>query len=404
MTTPASETNFDVARARRETPGCQNVVHFNNAGAALPPRVVTEAMIEHLELEAAIGGYEAAEMSRAAVQRSYTAVAQLIGCGPEDVAVVENATRGWDMAFYGFDFKPGDRILTGRSEYASNALAFLQVARRTGAVLEIVDDDDHGQTSVEDLNRRLDDGGAPVRLVAVAHVPSHGGLVNPVQAIGRVTKERGIPYVVDACQSVGQLHIDVEEIGCDVLSATGRKFLRGPRGIGFLYVSPQLRPTLEPPFLDLHAAAWVAPDRYVIRADAGRYENFETNYAAKIGLGVAANYALAWGPLAIERRVVALGASLRRQLREVPAVEVHDRGERQCGIVTFTIQGKPAAAVSAQLAARRINTSISRVKYAPFDLPDRVHDHLMRASVHYYNTDEEVAALTEAVATIAATT
>ena len=256
-----------------------------------------------------------------------------------EIAIVENATRAWDMAFYGLSFAPGDRILTARAEYSSNVIAFLQVAARTGAVVEVVDNDESGQLSVEDLRRRLADDTGPVKLVAVTHVPTQGGLVNPAEDIGTATRDAGVPYLLDACQSVGQLPVDVDQIGCDFLSATGRKYLRGPRGTGFLYVRSNMSEQLEPPFLDLHAATWTAPDRYEIRPDARRFETWETNYAAKIGLGVAVDYALSWGMDAIHARVTTLADRLRELLGELKGVRVHDQGRRRCGIVTFTVDG-----------------------------------------------------------------
>ena len=272
------EMSLDVVQARQQTPGCEGVTHFNNAGAALMPSPVLEAVVAHLRLEAEIGGYEAAERSGEAVERVYDATAELLGCHREEIAVVESATRAWDMAFYAMRFDPGDRILTARAEYASNFIAFLQVAKKTGASVEVVPDDDTGQLSVEALRGMMDER---VKLVAVTHVPTNGGLVNPAVEIGQVTRDAGALYLLDACQSVGQMPLDVEEIGCDVLSATGRKYLRGPRGTGFLYVRRGLIEELEPPFLDLHAAKWVAKDRYEVRPDARRFEDYEANYAAK---------------------------------------------------------------------------------------------------------------------------
>ena len=214
------------------------------------------------------------------------------------------------MAFYGLRFAPGDRILTARAEYASNVIAFLQVAARTGAVVEVVENDGAGQLDIADLRRRLADDNGPVKLVAVTHVPTQGGLVNPAEEIGAATREAGVPFLLDACQSIGQLPVDVERIGCDVLSATGRKFLRGPRGTGFLYVRSGFLEQIEPPFLDLHTATWTAADTYRIRPDARRLENWETNYAAKIGLGIAIDYALSPPVLAWTRLTVAPGSSV----------------------------------------------------------------------------------------------
>ncbi|MFF7094407.1 aminotransferase class V-fold PLP-dependent enzyme [Streptomyces rubradiris] len=389
----------DVARARRETPGCANVVHLNNAGAALAPAPVLEAVIDHLRLEARLGGYEAAVARAARIDAVYSSIARLIGCRPHEVAVVESATRAWDMAFYALRFRPGDRILTSRAEYASNVIAFLQAARRTGVRVEVVEDDEHGQLSVADLQRRLDDD---VKLVAVTHVPTQSGLVNPAAEIGRLTRAAGVPYLLDACQSVGQLPVDVGEIGCDMLSATGRKFLRGPRGTGFLYVSDRLIERLEPPFLDLHAATWTGPETYEIRSDARRFEAWETNHAAKIGLGVAVDYALGWGLEAIEERVTALAARLRHRLARIPGVGVQDRGRRLCGIVTFTVDGVPAAEVRQQLGAAGINTSVSAIASARYDLGARGLPAVVRASVHYYNTDEDIERLCLALNSLSA--
>ncbi len=390
-------TAADVERARRDTPGTANVAHLNNAGAALPPSQVTDAVVAHLRRESEIGGYEAAEEAHEQVEHTYDAISRLIGCQTSEVAVVENATRAWDMAAYGLSFSPGDRILTARAEYASNVIALLQIARRTGAVIEVIENDESGQLCVSDLRRRLADGRGPVKLLAITHVPTQGGLVNPAEEVGALAREAGVLYLLDACQSVGQMPVDVKRIGCDLLSATGRKFLRGPRGTGFLYVRRDLIDQVEPPFLDLHAATWTAPHRYEIRSDARRFENWETNYAAKIGLGVAVDYALSWGLEAVERRVIRLAERLREQLLQVSGVQVHDQGRRRCGIVTFTLDGVPAQRVQRQLADRGINVSVSLVDYARLDLPNRALPDLVRASVHYYNTDEEVDRLVSAL-------
>lgn len=378
---------IDVQRARRETPGCEHVLHFNNAGAALMPQPVLHATIGHLQLEALIGGYEAAAQAHEAVEHVYDAAATLLGCRRDEIAVVENATRAWDMAFYAVPLGPGDRILTAVAEYASNYIAFLQVARKTGAVVQVIPNDASGQLSVDALRRAIDDH---VKLIAMTHVPTNGGLVNPAAAVGQVAREAGVMFLLDACQSVGQMPIDVETIGCDMLSATGRKYLRGPRGTGFLYVRREVLERLEPPFLDLHAAQWVAPERFEIRPDARRFENWEAYYAGKIGLGVAIDYALQWGIETIWARISHLADDLRQQLSTIPGVTVTDQGVERCGIVSFFMAGKEAEDVQRLLANVRINVSVSRVSSTRLDMEARDLPDLVRASVHYYNTEEEI--------------
>ena len=397
METSRSAQPFDVARARAETPGCERVVHFNNAGASLMPQVVLDAVINHLQHEASLGGYEAADAADAAIERVYHTAAALLHCAPDEIAIVENATRAWDMAFYSIPFAPGDRILTAQAEYASNYLAFLQVARRTGAVVEVIPNDEYGQASVEALRNLLDDR---VRLIAITHVPTNGGLVNPAAAIGAVAREAGICYLLDACQSVGQLPIDVQAIGCDILSATGRKYLRGPRGTGLLYVRRAWIERLEPPLIDLHAATWTASDSYTLRPDARRFENWESNVAGKIGLGVAIDYARGWGMDAIWSRVSEQAARLRSALRAQPGVTVHDLGQVQCGIVSFTVAGHDTRAVREALLAQQVNVSTSSLFSTRLDMAARGLNTLVRASVHYYNTDAEIERFCAALANL----
>jgi cysteine desulfurase/selenocysteine lyase len=394
MVTSADPATIDVARARAQTPGTAHVTHLNNAGTALPPRPVTDAVIEHLRREATIGGYEAADAAAEQIENVPTAVARLLSCRPTEIAIVENATRAWDMAFYSLPFEPGDRILTGRSEYASNAIALLQTSRRTGARIEVIEDDESGQIDLAELERRID---ADVKLISLTHVPTQSGLVNPAAEVGRLARAAGVPFLLDACQSAGQLPLDVEELGCDLLSATGRKYLRGPRGTGFLYARHGFLESLEPPFLDLHSAEWTSPDEYEVVPDARRFESWEGNVAAKIGLGVAVDYALSWGLAAIEARVTGLAARLRAQLAELPGVRVHDHGRRLCGLVTFTVDGVGAGEVVARLRVLAINTSVSASTSSQYDLPHRGLSEVVRASVHYYNTEDELTRLVEAL-------
>jgi selenocysteine lyase/cysteine desulfurase len=386
--------SIDIERARRETPGSESVLHFNNAGSSLMPASVLDAQIEHLRLEAQIGGYESADAARDNVERMYDAAATLIGAGRDEIAAIENATRAWDMAFYSIPFKAGDRILTAKAEYASNYIAYLQIAEKYGVSVEAVPNDDSGQLSIEHLQAMIDDR---VKLIAITHVPTNGGLVNPAAEIGAVAKQAGVLYLLDACQSVGQLPVDVEAIGCDMLSTTGRKYLRGPRGTGFLYVRRSILDQLEPVMLDLHAAQWTSRDSFEIRNDARRFENWETNYAAKIGFGVALDYALNWGIDSIWERIQLLAGQLRQGLNAIPGVTVRDIGEVQGGIVTFTIDGRDLLEVKAALAAQAINVTVSRTPSTRLDMEDRGLSQVVRASVHYYNSEDEVSRFCAAI-------
>ena len=378
---------IDVERVREDTPGCEEVIHFNNAGASLMPRAVLNAVIKHLELEASIGGYEAAKESQEEIENVYDKLASLIGCNRDEIAVVENATRAWDMAFYSIPFKPSDRILTCKAEYVSNFLAFLQVQKRTGVEIEVIPNDRYGQLSVEALKDLLDER---VKLIAITHVPTNGGLVNPASEVGKIARDAGVFYLLDACQSIGQIPIDVGRVGCDMLSATGRKYLRGPRGTGFLYVNRDSIEKLEPPFIDLHAAEWISSDRYKVRPDARRFENWETNYAGKVGLGKAVEYACELGLDVIWDRVSNLGSVLRSGLNHVPGITVHDLGKIKCGIVSFNAAKRSSQEIMDQLYELGINVSVTDRESTLLDMESRSLNSLVRASVHYYNTEEEI--------------
>jgi cysteine desulfurase / selenocysteine lyase len=377
---------IDVERARAETPGCARVAHLNNAGSSLPPQPVLDAVFGHLALESQLGGYEAHAANEEAIERFYAAVAALVGAQTTEIAFCSSATRAWDMAFYAFRFERGDRILTSVADYISNYIAYVQVAERTGVEIVTVPNDEHGQVSVEALRQLLDEH---VRLISITHVPTNGGLVNPVAAIGAIAREAEIPYLVDACQSVGQMPVDVDEIGCDMLSATGRKYLRGPRGSGFLYVRQELLERLEPPFVDMRAAEWTAPDRFELRRDGRRFEEWEQDYAVKAGLAAAVDYARGWGIERIWLRVHALGEELRRRLRAI-GVTVHDAGEERCGIVTFAAVGASAEQIKDALAAERINVTVSERRHFVVEAEERALPDLVRASVHYFNTEDEL--------------
>lgn len=298
---------------RADTPGVNHVTHFNYAGSSLPAKPVLDTMVRHLILEATIGGYEAAAEAKDQIEAVYASIATLINASPDEIAHVENATRGWDMAVYAIPFQQGDRVLTTSWEYASNLVAILQIQKRFGLNIEIVPNDDSGQIDLDALEQALK---TPTAAVFITHMPTNGGLLQPAEAIGALIRKHQPDawYVLDACQSAGQAPLDVEAIQCDVLSATSRKYLRGPRGAGFVYVRKQRIESMEPPLLDLHAAEVTSATEYVIRPDARRFENWESYIAGRLGMGAAVDYALELGMDNIWARVQQQGDLLRSQL------------------------------------------------------------------------------------------
>jgi selenocysteine lyase/cysteine desulfurase len=389
---------MDIEALRRDTPGCANRVHLNNAGAGLLSRQTLEAMKDHLELEAAIGGYEAADRQRENIGATYANIAELVGGRAEEVALFDNSTHAWNAAFYSLAFKPGDRILTGRAEYGSNVLAYLQVAERTGAEIVVVPNDESGQLDTAALATLIDER---TKLVGVSHIPTSGGLINPAAEIGRITRAAGVPYLLDATQSVGQLPVDVTEIGCDMITATGRKFLRGPRGTGFLWVRTEALEFLDPSVTELGAADWDGKRGFTWREGAERFATWEMSYSNVLGLNAAVRQALDLGLEQIGRRAVALGAYLRDRLDALPGVATYDLGRDRCAIVTAKVEGTATEQVAAALARQHINVTTTVPGHTQFDTEDRGVHPLVRLSPHYYNTEAELGRAVEAVAGLA---
>ncbi len=385
---------LDIDRIRAETPGCAHVLHLNAAGSSLPSRRTLDATLDHLRLEAEIGGYEAADRARPVLDGFYPSIARLIGAEADEIAYVENATRAWDLAFYSLDFKPGDRILTCVSEYSSNYISYLQMAKKTGAEIVVVPDDKHGQIDIAALERAID---KRTKLVSISHIPTQGGLVQPAEAVGKIVNDAGILYLLDACQSVGMMPIDVKKIGCDFLSATGRKYMRGPRGTGFLYARTRSTSQIEPIFLDNHAARWTGDNDYTVIGDAKRFENWERYFAGVIGLKVAADQSNELGMPAIWARLRQLADGLRARLQPLKGVTLTDLGITKGAIVTFAVEGTDHNALKQTLRGQGINVSVSTQFSSRLDLKGRGLRDVMRASVHVYNTEAELDRFVEAL-------
>ena len=383
-------------RWRRDTPGCRERIHLNNAGAALMPQPVLDAVVGHLEREAAIGGYEASDEAELRLDETYELLGRIVGAGAKNIAIVENATVAFNQAVSAFDFRPGDRIVTTRTDYPSNQLVYLSLARRAG--VETVRAADRPEGGVDPESVRQLASHPRTRLVALSWVPTSSGLVQDARAVGEVCAELGVPYLIDACQAVGQLAVDVNELKCDFLGGTARKFLRGPRGIGFLYVSDRmLERGAFPLFVDMRGADWTDPDEFTLADGARRFENWEFAHALVAGVCEAARYALAVGAEGQER-ARRLGAMLRERLAKVRGVRVLDRGRELCAIVTVDVRGQGAEELKLALRSRGINTSSTDRKSGVLDMDEKQLSTALRLSPHYYNTEDELDAAVAAVA------
>ncbi|HEX3783817.1 MAG TPA: aminotransferase class V-fold PLP-dependent enzyme [Pseudonocardiaceae bacterium] len=390
---------MDVELLRARTPGCAHRVHLNNAGAALLAQPTLDAMTDQLRLEAELGGYEAEAAARGRIGDTYAALAELLGGRPEQIALFDNSTHAWNAGCYSIPLRKGDRIITGTDEYGSSVLAYLQIAARTGAELVVIPNDASGQLDLDVLRAEVDER---TKLIGLTWVPTASGLVNPAAEVGAIARTVDALYLLDATQAVGQFPIDVAAIGCDLLNGTGRKFLRGPRGTGFLWVSDRALARLDPFVVEIQSATWDGARGFTFAPGARRFETWENSYVNIVGLGCAVRQALDLGLAAIGERTGELGALLRAQLAEIPGVTTYDLGARRCAIVTAGVAGHAPAEVAGRLAEAGINVSTTVPEHTPFDSEDRGVHPLVRLSPHYYNTEAEIAAAVRVMAEIAA--
>lgn len=401
MSRPHSNVRFmpDIEALRALTPGCSQRTHLNNAGAALMSTPTITAMTDYLHREALIGGYEAEDEAAERIAAVYDSLATLLGALPTQIALFDNSTHAWNAAFYSVPLRPGDRILTGRNEYGSSVLAYLQVAQRTGAELVVVPNDDTGQIDLDALANLIDDR---TKLIGITWVPTSGGLVNPATEVGRLARAADVLYLLDATQTAGQLPIDVAAIGCDMLTGTGRKFLRGPRGTGFLYAGERAIDRLEPYVAEIQSATWDGARSFAWVDGAQRFETWENSYVNVLGLGAAVRQALDLGVDWIGARSAALGARLRDGLAQIDGVTVHDLGRQQCAIVTARIAGVETSAAAAELSRQGINVSTTVAEHNQLDTEVRDVHPMLRLSPHYFNTDAEIDRAVDAIAGLAA--
>lgn len=399
MSAHASAVGIDVMALRAMTPGCALGAHFNHAGASLMSSATLAAVSEQLQREALYGPMEAAVTAQEAVAAAREDAAALIGAKAAEIAFTSSGSAAWGMAFAALPpLRPGARILAGRQEWGGNLASMHAAAARAGAVVEVIPSREDGSVDPQALANRLDRN---VHLISLTWLPANGGLINDASAVGAIARAANIPYFIDAGQALGQLPIDVAELGCDVLKGAGRKFLRGPRGTALLYVRGDFNSRLTPMFVDVLSSPWIVDD-FVQRDDARRFETSECSVALLCGLGNALRECRATGIAAIRERIVQLATHLRHGLTAIPRVNLHDLGTTHSGLVAFTIDGVPASGVRANLAVEGIAIGANGVPYTPLDMLARGLHEIARASVSYINTDEEIDRLLQGIAAIAA--
>ena len=379
---------IDIEKIRAETPGIEFSTHLLACGSSLMPNNVVDAITQHTQLEALMGGYEAEAKKADELNNIYDIVAKHIGANSYEIALMENSTVAWSHAFYALPLNSGSKILTSEAEYAANYVAFLQRAKRDNLIIDIVPSDESGTLDINALESMVDE---EVGLIAISWIPTNGGLVNPAEKVGQIAKKYNIPYLLDACQAAGQMSIDVEKIGCDFLAATGRKFLRGPRGTGFLYIKDKWLSIIEPVMIDHFGAPWVSKNTYELRKDARRFETWENSYALRIGLGEAITYAEEIGIDLIHERVQLLARLNRKLLSEVKNVQVRDIGTEQCGIISFSIEEeKNPKKIVDQMSEAGFTIGSVEPESTLIDSEKRNLPTLLRMAPHYYNTEEEI--------------
>ena len=391
---------IDTEALRNDTPGCREKIHFNNAGASLMPRPVIDAIQNHISLEASVGGYEAADIKAEEVNGFYASTARLLNGHARNIAFTSSATNSYARALSSIPFEKGDKVLIANEDYISNQLAFLSLEKRWNIQLVRAGSRPEGGVDVADMERLMDNHHP--KLVSLTHVPSNSGLVQPVAEVGQLCRDRNILYLVDACQSMGQIPVDVVNIQCDFLSGTFRKFLRGPRGAGFLYVSDSiLQKNWEPLFIDMRGADWTGDNEYKIRADARRFEEWELPYALVLGSKAAVDYALKIGLDTIQTRNKFLCERIRQKIGTVKGLRLLDLGKELSSIITISVpKGQPKVLLEA-LRKRNINTSISYRNFALIDFEKKGVDWALRVSPHYFNTEEDTEALIAALQELA---
>ncbi|MFT6321317.1 MAG: selenocysteine lyase/cysteine desulfurase [Granulosicoccus sp.] len=386
--------SLNIEKLRADTPGTQAIIHFNNAGCSLPVKESIDIITEYLQLEATLGGYEVKNKYEHIINEFYTEAARLINAADDEIAIVANASDGINKMLFSIPWEAGDVLLTTEVEYGNCYLNYLKLKEEKGIEIKIVPSDDDGNILLEKMEELIS---PKVKLIAVTHIPTNSGLIMPAEEIGKIANKHNILYLLDACQSVGHIPVDVKKIQCDFLSTTSRKYLRGPRGIGFIYVRKEVLKKLKPTTLDMVTAHWKDADNYNLDCNIKIFEQWEKSYALVLGFSKALSYLNNLGVENTWKRIQHLSTYLRSELEKIGGIEVTDIGKNQCGIVTFLVAGIDSKDLVNALLQHGINLSASLRFSSVLDMDKRGLEGVSRASIHYYNTEDEIDILVDKV-------
>lgn len=378
---------MNIEQLRKDTPHCNDLTHFNNAGAALPSKFVNESILEFLEAESRIGGYEIVEERAKQIGEFYTEAAALIKASPDEIAITDSASTAFSKAIFSIPFKLGDKIITSELEYGNNFLNYLKLKKEKGIEIITIRGNEASPISIEELKNAID---SKVKLIAITHMPTSSGVIAPVKEIGKIAKENGILYLVDTCQSIGQFPVYVDELQCDFLNATSRKYLRGPRGLGFLYVRKRILASLDPFSFEMLGAEWKSQERYDLNYSSKMFETYEKPYAFLIGFSAAIKYANQLGIENIWQRISYLSNYLREQLGNVSGVKLYDGSGLRSGIISFTKDGVDPFKMHKELQDKKINSSVLYQFTSLLEMQKKNLVNGNRLSLHCYNTKTEI--------------
>lgn len=372
--------------------------YLNNAGSSLMSHETINSVIDHLSLECRVGGYRAASMCELQIEDFYGLAAKLVGAPSSTcIAFMDSASRAWNMALYGLPLCDGDEIVTLSSEFGTNLVSIFHFASKVGAKVTVLECDPSGFFDMSELRKCLERG---ARLIAISHVAAHASIVNPVEEIGKLVAQFEALYLVDGCQAAGQMDIDVVEIGCHAYTATGRKWLRGPRGTGFLYVKESS--LISPLYVDLASADLAfgndgKPSGVTIGSDARRFELWERSIASMIGLKVALSQYLALDQNDVHARMRTASLDLRKCISANSNLKLIGNEASNSSIVGFyTLDPSREDALKRAFEDAEIQISTMGDWDCPMHFPKNGAGSIFRLSPHYY-TEHDTVDLAKAV-------